>query len=59
MSNPVVGSVSYRAVKEPNKPEYWVAEINGKVVARAMSEQGVRSLVMTIINKSKKGQENV
>lgn len=57
MSAPATQSVSYKEVKEKDKPAYWVAMVNGQVVAKAMSEQGVRSLVTTIIEKNKKAQK--
>lgn len=53
MTDNTQGQVTYRRVKDDNKPEYWVAERNGKVIARAMSEQGVRSIILTIANKGR------
>ncbi len=49
-----INNVTYKAVKEANKPEYWVAMKDGKVIAQSMSEGGVRTIVMTIANKQKK-----
>jgi len=48
--------VSFKSVKEPNKPEYWVAMKDGKVIAQSMSEAGVRSMVMVMENKKKKAE---
>ncbi len=46
--------VTYKEVKEKDKPAYWVAMKDGAVVARSMSEQGVRSMVLAIAQKERK-----
>lgn len=46
--------VTFKAVKEKDSPEYWVAMKGGQVIAKSMSEQGVRSMVLVMENKKKK-----
>ncbi len=46
-------AVTYRAVKEDDKPEYWIAILNGKTIATSMSEQGVRAMVNSVLYKDK------
>jgi hypothetical protein len=41
-------NITYRKIKEPNLSEYWVAERDGKQIAKSNSEQGVRSMVLVM-----------
>lgn len=50
-------SITYKAVKDKDKPEYWVAMKDGKVIAQAMSEQGVRNMVLTIARKQQRANK--
>ncbi len=45
--------ITYKEVKEGDAPAYWVAMKNGQVIAKSMSEQGVRSMVLTIAQKER------
>ncbi len=47
--------VTYKAVKDKDKPEYWVAMKDGKEIARSMSEAGVRSMVLVMARKKQRG----
>lgn len=45
--------VTFKEIKTNGVP-HWVAMKDGKVIATSMSENGVRSIIMTMENKSKK-----